>query len=214
MRVRDRLIIAVIAAVVVVGAMWVLLVSPERGQVSSLSSQITAERAALGTAELQAAAARSAANGYVGHLHQIDEVMRAVPQTPAEANVVATIDQLAGQKVDFRTLSLGAGGATASGPTSLTTTFTFWTTYAGLQSFLTSLDNLTQTDGTALNASGRLFTVTNVALVPLGAASGAPVNGTSATITAQAYLQNVPAAPTTAPGGATGATGSAGGPVG
>jgi hypothetical protein len=198
MSARDRLAFAVVLTVALIGAMWVVLVSPERGKVSSLSTQIATQRTALATAESQVGSARSAASEYVGHLHQISQVIRAVPQTSAEADLVATIDKLAGTNVDFRSLNLSAGAGTAAGPVSITMTFTFWASYQGLQSFLTALDNLTQTDGTSVSSSGRLFTVTAVALAPL-----APPDRTAATITAMAYLQ----------GATTGATGTAGASV-
>ena len=207
MRVRDRLVIAVIAALAVVGAMWVVLVSPERAKVSSLSVQISTQRAALATAESQALAARHAAAGYVGHLAQIGEVMNAVPESPAQADVVATIDRLTGTKVqpDFRELDVGTDAGTAQGPQALTLTFTYWTTYRGLQNFLGALDNLTSTDGTNVKAAGRLFTVTAVSLVPLDTGA-APPDVTKATVTADVYLQSGGSA--VAP--ATGATASTG----
>jgi type II secretory pathway pseudopilin PulG len=204
MRVRDRLVIAVIAALAVVGAMWVVLVSPERAKVTSLSAQISTQRAALDTAEAQALAARHAAAGYVDHLAQIGEVMKAIPQTPAEAEIVATIDRLSGARVqpDFRELDVGTDASTAQGPQALSLTFTYWTTYRGLQNFLGALDNLTSTDGTNVKADGRLFTVTAVSLVPLDTGA-APADVAKATVTADVYLQT-----TTAP--ATGATASTG----
>ena len=191
MRVRDRLVVALILAFVVVAGMWLLLVAPERKQVSSLTSQIDAQRSALVSSEAQAAAARRAVTGYVGHLHQIDEVMRAVPQVSAEAEVVATIDKLTGAKVapDFRELDVGTDGSSAAGPVALQLTFTYWTTYAGLQNFLKALDSLTATDGVNVHSSGRLFTVTAVSMGPLNTTL-APSNVTKATISADVYLQS------------------------
>ena len=208
MRVADRLIAALVAALVVVGAMWVLLVSPERSKVTDVSSQIASERTALATAQAQVASDRTAAVAYVGHLHQIDAVLRAVPPVPGEAALIATIDRLAGTRVDFRQLDVGSASAGSGGPGSIGLTFTYWTTYQGLQSFLTALDNLTTTDGSNVNANGRLFTVNSVALTPLTDPALAPLNVTKATISAQAYLQGSTAAAT----GATGTTGVTGAP--
>jgi hypothetical protein len=207
MRVRDRLVVAVLVTLALVGGMWELLVSPERNQVTSLSGQIVSERAALASAELQVSSARRAAIAYTSHLAQISQVMRAVPPVAGEAQLVATIDRLTGTKIepDFRELDVGTDAATASGPESVGLTFTFWTTYSGLQKFLAALDSLTATDGSNVNVSGRLFTVTSVVLAPLGL-NGVPSDVTKATIEADAYLQSSPAAavPTT---GATGPTG-------
>ena len=209
MRVRDRLVVAVIVAVALAGLMWVALVSPERAQVTTLDAQITTQRSALVGAEAQVASARHAVDGYVGHLHQIKEVIKAVPKVPAEAEVVATIDKLTGTKVepDFRELDVGSDTTTGTGPSALGLTFTYWTTYKGLQSFLKKLDSLTKTDGLNVNASGRLFTITAVSLAPLSS-SQAPANVTRASVTAEVYLQGAAscAVPAT---GATGATGAA-----
>lgn len=209
MRVRDRLVAAVIVALALVGLMWLALVSPERAQVTSLSSQISTQRAALAGAEAQVASARRAVTGYVGHLHQIDEVIKAVPQAPAEAEVVATIDKLTGTKVepDFREIDVGADTATGAGPVALGLTFTYWATYQGLQTFLARLDSLTATDGLNVNANGRLFTVTAVSLEPLGS-NQAPADAMRVTVTAQVYLQGgvSSATPSTGATGSTGAT--------
>jgi hypothetical protein len=207
MKVRDRLVLAGIAAALLAGAMWILLVSPERSQVTSLSSQIAGARSSLLTAQGQLASARRAASAYVGHVHEIDTVLRAVPPSPAEAGLVQTITKLAGTKVDFHELDVGAGVATTAGPQSLGLTFTFYTTYGDLQNFLAALDALTTADGSNVSSSDRLFTITAVSLTP------APSSKTKATISAQVYIQGGAAAAApgaVAPGvaGATGATGA------
>lgn len=200
MRVRDRLVLAVIAAALIAGAMWILLVAPERSQVTSLSTQIDTSRAALVTAQSQLASARRAAAGYVDDVHQIAEVMKAIPPSPGEAALIRTIVRLAGTKVDFKELDVASGGATATGPVSFGLTFTFNTSYHDLQNFLAALDALTATDGSKVNASDRLFTVGSVALAPLSSTT------TRASVTASVYLQSA-AAVATAPAGATSPTG-------
>ena len=203
MRVRDRLVVAVIVAALIAGAMWILVVSPERSQVSSLSTQITTARASLVAAQTQLARARSAAAGYVDDVHQISEVMTAIPPGPGEAALIRTITRLAGTKVDVHELDLANGGATATGPVSLGLSFTFDTTYHNLQNFLAALDALTTTDGSKVNAHDRLFTVGSVSLVPLSPTT------TKASVTGSAYVQGA-AAVATAPTGATSPTGTTG----
>ena len=203
MRVRDRLVVAVIVAALIAGAMWILVVSPERSQVSSLSTQIVTARASLVAAQTQLARARSAAAGYVGDVRQISEVMTAIPPAPGEAALIRTITRLAGTKVDVHELDLANGGATSSGPVSLGLSFTFDTSYHNLQNFLAALDALTTTDGSKVNAHDRLFTVGSVSLVPLSPTT------TKANVTGSAYIQGA-AAVTTAPAGATSPTGTTG----
>ncbi len=205
MRVRDRLILAVVAAVVVVGAVWLLLVSPERNKASDLSTQVTAERASLVSAQAALAAARATAAGYPADVAAISQVMTAVPPDPQEPGIVTTITKLAGTAVDVHEISVGGASPTAAGPVAIGLTFTFKTTYTGLESFLGSLDSLLKTDGTAIDASGRAFTVNSVALQPLSP------NRTVATVTVDAFAQNAAApvaAATTTTLGATGATGT------
>jgi hypothetical protein len=211
MRVRDRLLLAVVAAVIVVGAVWLVLVSPERSKASNLSAQITTERAALASAQASLAAARAMAAGYPADVAAISHVMTAVPPDPQESNIVTTITKLAGTSVDVHEISVGGPSASAAGPVAIGLTFTFKTTYSALESFIAKLDNLLKTDGTSIDASGRAFTVNSVSLQPL------PPNKTTATVTVAAYSQNAaaPVAASTTPpttptplAGATGVTGA------
>ena len=205
MRVRDRLILAVVAAVIVIGGVWLLLVSPERNKVSTLNTQIATERSALVTAQASLAAARATAAGYPADVAAISQVMTAVPPDPQEPNIVTTITKLAGTSVDVHEISVGAAAGTSAGPIGIGLTFTFKTTYGALETFIAQLDNLLKTDGTSIDASGRAFTINSVALQPL------PPNRTVATVTVDAYSQNAAApvaAATTTPTGATGATGA------
>lgn len=197
MKVRDRLIVAVIVAVVAIGAVWLLLVSPERNQASSLSAQIAAEQAALGPAQAALSAARVAAAGYPGDVHQLAQVVRAVPRTADEPNLITTITQLAGTAVDVHEVNVGGAAASAAGPTGLGLTFTFESSYGALQRFIDALDRLIATDGTNILANGRLFAIQGVSLAP-----NLPGGGVKATVTAVSYLQT----PATASTGATGTT--------
>jgi hypothetical protein len=200
---RDRLVLAAIATLLVVGAMWVIVVSPERGQVSSLSAQILSEQAALTTAQTQLGTARDAVAAYVGHIHQIDQAVRAVPTSAGEAALIDTIVKLAGTKVDFHELDVGASTPSAAGPLSMSLNFTFNSNYGDLQSFLAAIDALTSTDGTNVTANGRLFTIQTVTLSPQGASA------TKATIIASVYQQNSTSTGSVGATGASGATGVA-----
>jgi hypothetical protein len=196
MQVRDRLIIAAVAAVVAIGAVWLLLVSPERHEASSLSAQIATEQASLATAQASLASARSAAAGYRGNVHALAQVTTAIPASVDEPSVLRTITRLAGTTVDVHSVSVGGSATTAQGTNALALTFQFNTTYGSLQNFLVKLDRLIRTDGTNLVASGRLFTVSSISFVPQ------PSNKISATVTANAFSQGGT--------GATGATGATG----
>jgi Tfp pilus assembly protein PilO len=198
MKVRDRLVLAVVAAIAVIAAMWLVVVSPERNQVTTLSGQIAGERESLQTAQAQLASSRVAVAGYVGHVHQIEAALRAIPVTPQEAALVRTIVNLAGTKVDFHNLSVQGAAAGAAGATGLTLSFEFNSTYGNLQNFLKEVDDLAKVDGTTLDADGRLFTIHSVSLEP------SPPSSTNASVSAVVYEQAGPIGPT----GATGASGA------
>ena len=201
MRPRDRLGLAGVLTVVVIGAMWLLLVSPERSKLNSLSTQITSEQAALTTAQSQLDSARASVASYVGNIHEIDAAVRSVPTSPAEAALIKTIVKLAGTKVDFKALNVGGSNADPAGPVAVGLTFSFDSNYGNLQSFLTAVDALTTTDGTHISSKGRLFAIQSVSLTP---STG---GNTTASILASVYQQN-PATLTgvTGPSGATGVT--------
>jgi hypothetical protein len=202
MNVRDRLIVAVVSAIVVVGAVWLLLVSPERDKAASLSSQIVAEQTALSDAKGSLASARSAAAGYPADVRALANVITAVPTSVDEPTVITTITKLAGTKVDVNEIDATSGDASSAGTTpapstgssnALNLSFTFKTTYPRLQQFLMGLDKLTQTDGTNISSTGRLFTVSAISFTPN------PPAGIEAAVTAQSYSQNL---------GTTGASGA------
>ena len=207
MRSRDRLVLAALAAIALVGAMWLIVVSPERKQGATLDTQIAAEQVALSQAQAQLATARQAVAAYVGNVHQVDAVMRAVPQDSAEADVIRTIVKLAGTKVDFQSIGVGGAGDSGVGPFSLGLSFNFAANYGNLQSFISALDALTTTDGTHVSADGRLFTIQTVSLQP---SSG---NSTKASVVATVYQQNTAETAATSATGATGVTGAVGVPT-
>jgi hypothetical protein len=192
--IRDRLVVASLVALLAIGGMWLALVSPERGRVSSLSKQVTSERSSLVQAQSTLAQARAAAAAYVPNVRQMRQAVHAVPTSPGEAQLIKTIVRLAGTKVDFKQLSVGASSP-GSGPTALSLSFNFNANYGNLQSFLSGIDALTTTSGSRLYAHGRLFTIETVSLQP------GPNNTTNASIIADVYQQQLLS-------GATGATGT------
>ncbi|HEX4035881.1 MAG TPA: type II secretion system protein GspM [Solirubrobacteraceae bacterium] len=195
MSARDRLVVAVIAAFLVAGGFWLVLVSPERAKVGSLKTQIAGEQTSLTSAQSSLNTARTAASAYVSHVRQIGKVKVAVPTSPAESALIKTITHYAGTAVNFKELDVGASGASAAGPASIGLTFTFHSNYGNLQSFLTNIDSLTKTNGDVLSAKGRLFTIESVSLTPDG--HGA----TNATVIAEVYEQSAVSTGATAASG-------------
>jgi hypothetical protein len=192
---RDRLVVAAIAAFLVAGAFWLVLVSPERAKVGSLKTQIATEQTSLTSAQQSLNSARGAASAYVSHVHQLGTVKVAVPTSPAESALIKTITHYAGTAVDFKELDVGASGTSAAGPASIGLTFDFASNYGNLQNFLTNIDALTSTKGDVLHANGRLFTIESVSLGSAGHGS------TTATVIATVYEQSDAATGSTAASG-------------
>ena len=69
MTTRDRLVLAVVAALVVLGAFWMLLVSPERKTASKLSSEVSTASAQLATVRRRTSNALVGAAALLGRLH-------------------------------------------------------------------------------------------------------------------------------------------------
>jgi Tfp pilus assembly protein PilO len=202
---RGRLIAIVAVAVLIVLAVWLLLVAPERNKANSLSAQITAEQAALSTAQGSLNAAEQAKVGYANEVHSIKTLEVAVPTSDQIPQLISTINGLeVNHHVNYTSTSLSPGSA--GGFNSLGLSFNFDSTYVNLQEFLGAFAALTLTNGTSVLANGRLVSIGSISLGP-----GA-TNGVSATVSMTAY-QEVPGVGATTPTGTTttptGATGPA-----
>ena len=110
MTTRDRLVVTVIAALAVLGAAYMLVVSPERKQAAKLQSQVNAASSQLAGAASEAASARQAQARYAAAYASVVALGKAVP--PGE-EVPSLIYQLAqasnGKSVDFASIQSGSG---------------------------------------------------------------------------------------------------------
>ena len=202
---RDRMVIIVIGVLVVLGACWVLVVSPERKQAATLGTQVGAASTQLATAESQVTSARDAQEKYAAAYASIVSLGKAVPATPEVPSLLYQIAQASNQKnVEFSSISTGGGtAAAAAAAATATTSFTampftlvFNGTFEDLYHLLQQLDHFTvRTTSGELTVSGRLLTIQSVKLNPAAATSSTgqgssknPVEMLSGTITASAYV--------------------------
>jgi hypothetical protein len=88
---RDRMVLIVISVVVVLGAAWMLVVSPERQQANKLAGQVAAAQAQVTAAESTVSSARAAQSQYAAAYASLVNIGKAVP--PSD-EVPALIDQL------------------------------------------------------------------------------------------------------------------------
>jgi Tfp pilus assembly protein PilO len=205
MTTRDRLVLAVVAALVVLGAFWVLLVSPERKTASKLSSEVSTASAQLATVQGEASNALVAQQRYSAAYTSVVNLGKAVPPSEEVPSLIYQLAQASNQKnVEFSSITSGASGAStpssgsAATPTAAPTgftqmpfTFVFTGGFSDLYHLFLQLNKATvRTTSGGLSVSGRLLTLQGVKLEPVadaapGESSAQKLTGT---ITATAYV--------------------------
>ncbi len=203
---RDRIVLIGVVVLVVLGAAWLMIVSPERERASKLNAQVAANQALLSSAEGKLASARTAQGQYSAAYAALVNIGKAVPPTP---EVPALIDQLtraSNQKsVEFSSITASSsGGSAASASASAASTasaglseqpftFVFEGSFFDLEHLFRQLtDFATLTPAGQLQVSGRLLSIESVKLSPQdssGSAQGkSGVSNLTGTITATAYV--------------------------
>lgn len=185
---RDRIVVIGIAVLVMLGAAWMLVVSPERKQAAALSAQVSAASAQLATAQGQVANARSAQTQYATAYASIVRLGKAVPPSQEVPSLIYQIARASNQKnVEFSSITAnGAGGsstpasaaaapatpatpasAAATGFTQMPFTFVFNGSFSDLYHLFQQLDRSTvRTASGGLAVSGRLLTIQSIKLAP------------------------------------------------
>lgn len=204
MTTRDRLVLAVVAALAVLGAFWVLLVSPERKTASKLSNEVSTASAQLATVQGEASNALAAQQRYSAAYTSVVNLGKAVPPSEEVPSLIYQLAQASNQKnVEFSSITAGAGASTSSSgsaatPTSAPTSFTqmpftfvFSGGFSDLYHLFLQLNKATvRTTSGGLRVSGRLLTLQGVKLEPApetttGEGGSQKLTGT---ITATAYV--------------------------
>jgi Tfp pilus assembly protein PilO len=237
---RDRIVVLVVAVLAVVGAGWVLVVSPERDKATKLNTQVEAAKSQLASAESELANAHSAQAQYAKAYTSIVRLGKAVPASQEVPSLMYQVAQASNRKsVEFASIVAGTGGSSSSTTaaaavtpaafTQMPFTFIFNGSFFDLEKLFHRIDGFTvRTTAGTLHVSGRLMTIQGVKLAPKteGVATTAaktknlPLTGT---ITATAYVLPAsqgltggatPTTPGTAgTGTATASTGSSSSPV-
>ncbi len=222
---RDRIVVIGIVVLVVLGAAWLMVVSPERKQAAALSAQVSAASAQLQSADSQLANARSAQTQYAAAYASIVRLGKAVPPSEEVPSLMYQIAQASNQKnIEFASITTtGAGSSTAAsaaatpaqassapaGFTQMPFTFVFNGSFSDLYHLFQQLDRFTvRTTSGGLIVSGRLLTIASVKLAPSTVATTqrAGKGGSeqlSGTVTATAYV--LPASQGLTAGGTTSA---------
>jgi Tfp pilus assembly protein PilO len=222
---RDRIVIVVLAALAVVAAAWLLVLSPEREKASKLGAEVSAAQSQLSAAESQVSAARGAEAGYPAAYVSLVNLGKAVPTGQEVPSLIFQLEQASNRRaVEFSSITSGgsAGGsgssaasATASaGFTQMPFTFVFSGSFFDLYKLFQQINHFTlRTSSGSLRVSGRLLTVQGVQLAPESSGSEKSSEQLTGTITATAYVLSASQAATgataTSPTGAQTTSGSA-----
>lgn len=227
---RDRMVVIGIAVFVMLGAAWLLVVSPERKKAAELSTQVSAASAQLATAQGQVANARTAQTQYATAYASIVRLGKAVPPTQEVPSLIYQIAQATNDRnVEFSSITAsGTGGSStsaasaaaaptasasassaASGFSQMPFTFVFNGSFSDLYHLFEQLDSSTvRTANGHLAVNGRLLTIQSVKLSPSTTSTekSSAKSGTeqlSGTVTATAYV--LPASQGLTAGATTGA---------
>jgi hypothetical protein len=183
-----------------VAGVWLEVVSPKRAAVAAEKTQVAALQSKFAGDQAQLSQDQGDVGTYSQDVDLIKQVSTAVPPVdglPALIQALQSASQ--SQHVTFQMITVESSGGAGGGFTPMDFNFQFGGSYLNLQHFLHMLDDNTVVTSTGgIVATGRLFTINSVALSP----SGVP-GGTTATVSATAYMQGAGAGGT----GATGATG-------
>jgi len=211
---RDRLVLIGLVSLAILGAAWLLVVSPERKQASSLKAQVDAATAQLASAQGQVVHARADQARYGSAYASVVRLGKAVPAGQEVPSLVYQLAQASDQKnVDFSSITSGAGaaggaaataaaapgaagtaaGAATAGFTQMPFTFVFNGSFDDLYHLFQQLNRYTtRTTSGGLQVSGRLLTIQSTKLAPLtnsASTSGAQASEQlTGTITATAYV--------------------------
>jgi hypothetical protein len=211
MTTRDRIVLMGISVLVVLAAIWLLAVSPQRKQAAKLSAQVSAARSQLASAESKVASARAAQSRYSAAYASIVSLGKAVPSGQEMPSLIYELDQASNHKqVDFSSIVAGSGtgssapssggaggsstpGAAMTGFTQMPFTFVFSGSYPALYNLFAQLNRFTmRTASGALRVNGRLLTIQGVKLAPASGSAAGSGKGAAeqltATISATAYV--------------------------
>jgi hypothetical protein len=194
LRPRDRIAIAAVLALALIGAYYLLVLKPEQNKASTLSTAVAGQRHALATAQTNYAAGKAAQLSIKASAPEWAALRRAVPNTsdiPALLRVLERNAKAVG--VTMQAISLSgasspssgtapstpttpttpttpstgsttAGGATASAATSVPLALTFAGGYTALHNLVQRLDGLVVVSGNKVHATGPLLSISNVSL--------------------------------------------------
>lgn len=207
MTMRDRLVLIGVVVLAVLGAGWVLVVSPERKEAGKLASQVAEAQSQVQSAESQLSNARQAQVQYSSAYAAIVNLGKAVPTSQQVPSLIYELAQVSGGKhVNFASIVAGSGagsgpgagsapgassssgGAASSSATGaganagfsqLPFTFVFEGGFGDLEHLFNQLDGFAKRSASGVvQVNGRLLTIQSLRLAPAtGTINPAAVKG-------------------------------------
>jgi hypothetical protein len=109
---RDRLVVIVIAAALVLGGFWFLALAPKRKEAKDVSAQVAAQQVRLTEARASVVAAEQAQARYAADYAAVAALGQAVPADDDVPSLIVQVDRAAQREgVSFRSLALDASGS-------------------------------------------------------------------------------------------------------
>ncbi len=207
---RDRIVLMVVGALVVLAAAYMLVLSPEKKRASEMQAKVETARTQLSEAQSKLAEAQQAQRRYTAAYASIVSLGEAVPADREVPSLVYELDHASSKdSVNFESITAGGSGSGSSGSasagaTSATSTagaavggfqqlpfsFTFKGSFDQLYKLIGRLQGFTVSnkDG-SVKVSGRLLSIQGVTLsASTGGESSPASHELTASVTASAYV--------------------------
>jgi len=114
MSATNKAIVAMLAAVALAVAFWILVLGPKRQEASDLGVQVEELKASLATHQQEAASAAAAREEFPQDYQQLVVLGKAVPGDDDTASLLVQVNRIAGEAgVTFRDLELSAAAGAA-----------------------------------------------------------------------------------------------------
>jgi Tfp pilus assembly protein PilO len=191
----NKILAAVVAVGLAVGAFYFLALAPQREEIAKLDTDVAAKEAELTQAQQTLAGYEQARKTYKSNYTTLARLGKAVPADDDVRSLMVQLQSAAGRSgVDFEKIELGTGLAGASGAapapgdeqstggelaaapgavpvaggamSAMPFSFTFNGSYFDLSTFMTRLEHFVTVNNERVNATGRLLRLESVSIVP------------------------------------------------
>ena len=191
----NKILAAVVAVGLAVGAFYFLALAPKREEIAKLDTDVAAKEAELTQAQQMLAGYEQARKTYRSNYTTLARLGKAVPVDDDVQSLIVQLESAADRSgVDFEKIELGTGLAGASGGTpapgdeqstggelaaapgavpvaggamsAMPFSFTFNGSYFDLSSFMSRLEHFVTVNNERVNVTGRLLRLESVSIVP------------------------------------------------